>query len=228
MRAFLRNNGLGLTFVGLFALSLVFHAWSGYRTHIEEQELHGEQPLALSGYLRSGEFLESVTENWESEFLQMGMFVVLTVFLIQKGSPESNDPENPEPAEVLVNEENAPRLARLTSGARWLYDHSLAFVFFGMFLISFVLHVFSGAEAASAEAASHGEPPISAADYLWSSQLWFESMQNWQSEFLSVAAIVVLSVFLRERGSPESKPVERIVRPESVPVRAEQREPAGL
>ncbi|MDQ2682159.1 MAG: hypothetical protein M3Y37_01395 [Chloroflexota bacterium] len=211
MRLFLRNNGLSLVLFLLFAGSLIGHSISGHRVENEELAMHGEEEISYTSYLGTGAFLESVSENWESEFLQMGMFVILTVMLFQKGSPESKDPENPEPGYVWVRESEAPRLSRLLAPARWVHDHSLSIVLLLLFVVSFVVHVISGAREATEEALSHGEPGVSAGEYLWTAQLWFESLQNWQSEFLSIGMIVVLSIFLRERGSPESKPVERIL-----------------
>jgi hypothetical protein len=211
MRVFLRNNGLSLVLFLLFAGSLVGHSLSGHRVENEELAMRGEEEISFSTYLGSGAFIESVAENWESEFLQMGMFVILTVMLFQKNSPESKDPDNPEPGYVWVHESEAPRVARLLAPARWVHDHSLSLALLLMFVASFAVHVVYGARAATEEAISHGEPGVSSGEYLWTAQLWFESLQNWQSEFLSIGVIVVLSVFLRERGSPESKPVERIL-----------------
>ena len=215
MRTILRNNGLSLALMALFLLSLAGHAVAGYRSHNEDQAMHSEESIAFSAYLQTGAFIESVAENWESEFLQMGAFVLLTVFLFQKGSPESKEIGGSAPDTVLRNGNEAPWPVRRGGLVARLYGHSLSIVLILLFLASFAVHVLSGARAASAEAISHGEPAIPALTYLHSARLWFESFQNWQSEFLSMAMLVVLSIFLREKASPESKPLELIPPPGS-------------
>jgi hypothetical protein len=149
-------------------------------------------------------------ENWESEFLQMAVYVLLTVFLYQKGSSESKDPD--EKAEV--DREPDPR----RPGAPWpvrrggmilsLYRNSLGIALSALFLLSFVLHAVGGAGEFNEERAQHGSEPLTVVQYLGTSRFWFESLQNWQSEFLSIGVMVVLSIFLRQQGSPESKPVD--------------------
>jgi hypothetical protein len=159
----------------------------------------------------TGQFIEATFENWESEFLQMGMYVILTVFLFQKGSSESK------PMEADAPQDEDPRDADVKENTPWpvkrgglilkLYEHSLSLLFLVLFLASLALHAIGGAEEYNSEQASHGQPGVSPLDYLATSRFWFESFQNWQSEFLAVAVIVGASVYLREKGSPESKPV---------------------
>jgi hypothetical protein len=206
---FWRRNGLTLVMGGLFLLFWVGHAVAGYRHELEERREHGLGPMAVSEYLRSGDFWESTAENWESEFLQMAAFVWLTVFLRQKGSSQSRPVEG----EAESDREPKPR-----KDAPWpvhrgglalaLYERSLTLALFGLFLFSFALHAVAGRSSYNEEQALHGGDPVSVLGYVGSSRFWLESLQNWQSEFLAVAAIVVLSVFLRQRGSPESKPVD--------------------
>jgi len=141
--------------------------------------------------------LSALFENWESEFLQMGVYVVLTAWLFQRGSAESKDPDE-EP-------DSDPSKRTRT---RFFYEHSLGMALFLLFLICFVLHTVGSFRAAVDEAAQHGELSGSYWSYLLDAGLWFESFQNWQSEFLSTAVLVVLSIYLREKGSPESKPVD--------------------
>jgi hypothetical protein len=170
--------------------------------------------LPFGQYLTSGHFIEAIFENWESEFLQMGLFILLTVFLRQKGSAESN----PMPEEEQEEGEEAVTSSRPKSSAakrqprrgvgRWLYEHSLSLAFFLLFAFAFVVHAISGAALENSERLAHHEPPQALFDFAFSSQFWFESFQNWQSEFLAVGAIVLLSIWLRERGSPQSKPVD--------------------
>ena len=167
--------------------------------------------MRYGAYLRSPEFLEPTAENWESEFLQMGAYVVLTAFLVQKGSAESKDPDQAEPVDRRPdpNRPGAPGPVRRGGGALALYRHSLSLAFLALFAVSFVLHAIGGAGAYNQEQAAHGRPErVSALGYMGTARFWFQSPQNWQSEFLAVLAIVVLTIFLREHGSPESKPVD--------------------
>src|SRR4051812_38863399 len=213
MRSKLRENGLLLAMSGLFAASVIGQLFTGLHEHNAEAAAHGRAVLGVGAYLTSGHFIEAVFENWESEFLQMGLFVLLTVVLRQKGSPESK--------RIDGDEEVDARPDRARSGAPWpvrvggfvgrIYEHSLSLALLGLFVISFALHVVTGAAAYSEEQRAHGETAVSAMEYLTTPQLWFESFQNWQSEFMSIGALVVLSVFLRQKGSPESKPVDASV-----------------
>jgi hypothetical protein len=210
MRKTLKHNGLSTAMFGLFALFLLFMSAAGVRTYNQEQTDHGEQTVGYIEYLRTGHFIEATFENWESEFLQMGAFVLLTVWLYQKGSPESKKLEGDEPVDEDprdTDREDAPWLARTGGVKTWLYERSLSTVLFALFFASFAMHAIGGADEYSAEQVAHGGEAVSTLAYLKTSQFWFESFQNWQSEFLAVGALVVLSVYLRQRGSPESKPV---------------------
>lgn len=206
----LKNNGLALVMFALFAASFVGQTITGLHEYDSEALAHGRAGIGLAGYFTRGHFVEAVFENWESEFLQMGLFVVLTIWLRQKGSSESKQIDGKEE----VDED--PKKHRGDPDAPWpvrtgrfvrLYSHSLAMALFGLFLLSFALHAVGGRMAYNEEQLSHGGAPISLAGYVASSRFWFESFQNWQSEFLSVGVLIVLSIFLRERGSPQSKPV---------------------
>ena len=208
---FVYENGLVLDATALFLLSFVGQVATGHAHHNAEQRSHGQAPLTLAQYLQSGDFLEATAENWESEFLQMAVFVVLTAYLFQRGSSESKDIE--EPASV----DQRPEEARDDTDAPWpvrhggiplaLYRHSLSLTLFALFGVSFALHLVGGAAAYNEGQRQHGEPTISALAYLATSRFWFESFQNWQSEFLSVAVLVLLTIWLREQSSPQSKPV---------------------
>ncbi len=194
---------------GLFALFLLGMSLAGQREYNEEQTEHGEETVSYVGYLQTGHFVEAVFENWESEFLQMGGFVLLTVFLFQKGSPESKKLEGEAVDEDPRDSdgEDAPWLVRTGGVKLWLYERSLTIALFTLFFVSFALHAAAGAREYSAEQVAHGGSEIGMLAYIATSRFWFESLQNWQSEFLAVGALVVLSVYLRQRGSPESKPV---------------------
>ena len=212
LRRLLHNNGLLLTCLALFAVFFVGMIFSGAATYNQEQQEHGSQEqVSVLHYLTTGDFVEATFENWESEFLQMGMYVVLTAFLFQKGSSESKPidkraPQDEDPRNVKLSPET-PWPVRTGGWVLTLYEHSLAIVFFALFFASVALHAVGGAKAFNEEQLQHGEAAISAWRYMTTSQFWFESMQNWQSEFIAVAAIVGLSIFLRQRGSAESKPI---------------------
>ncbi len=211
MRTFIRNNSLGLAALLLFALTLGGQVVAGYAEANDDRAAHDEPPIGLSSYLVSGHFVEAVFENWESEFLQMAAFVVLTVQLRQKGSPESKplDGDQPVDKEPDPRRRRAPWPVRKGGLVLKLYENSLGLALFALFILSFALHALGGASDYNEEQQSHGAnervDPIS---YMATNRFWFESLQNWQSEFLSVGALVLLSVFLRQKGSPESKPVD--------------------
>lgn len=200
---FLRDNGLTISLMGAFLFCLGGMLLAGWRSHNEELADHHATLLSLWQYAGSGEFASAVFENWESEFLQMSAYVVLTAYLFQRGSAESRDPDDGERA--------GDRLADVPYRSHplgsFFYSHSLGIALALLFVASFVLHWQGSVTAANKEALLHGAQQQSAWAYLADARLWFESLQNWQSEFLSTAVLVVLSIFLRYRGSPESKPV---------------------
>jgi hypothetical protein len=211
MRDWLRDHGLLITNLVLFVIFFGGMMLTGFRVYNAEQLEHGDQAVSLGRYLLSGDFHEATFENWESEFLQMAMYVVLTVFLFQRGSSESKPVDRP------AAQDEDPRDAADRPGAPWpvrrggwvltVYENSLSGLFFILFFASLAAHAIGGARAYNAEELAHGGEPVSTLQYLGTSRFWFESFQNWQSEFLAVAAIVGASVYLRQRGSPESKPV---------------------
>jgi hypothetical protein len=212
MRRLLRENGLSIVLVVAFLAFWIGQSIAGHREYNDEQLEHGQPETTYREYLGSAHFWEATTENWESEFFQIFFYVVLTAFLFQKGSAESKKLDEPEPVD------RDPRASRDRPDAPWpvrrgglvltLYEHSLSLAFLLLFLVAISLHAVSGASDYNQEQAEHGQPPVSALQYVGTSRFWFESFQNWQSEFLSIALVVVLSIFLRQRGSPESKPVD--------------------
>jgi membrane protein implicated in regulation of membrane protease activity len=210
MAKLFKNNGLTIVLMLLFLASLIGQWISGWMVENESLARHGEETLSLAAYALSSDFISSVFENWESEFLQMSAYVVLTAMLFQKGSAESRDPDDPPRDAHLASQAHKPGAPRMLLGgpaARWVYAHSLGLALFTLFLLSFALHWWNSAGSAAAEALQHGDRPAGRLAYLGDPQLWFESFQNWQSEFLSTAVLVVLSIWLRQRESPESKPV---------------------
>lgn len=214
MRRILRENGLSIVWLGLFFTTLIFgQTLVGHREYNNDQRDHRQPELSYVEYLRSAHFVEATMENWESEFLQMFLFITLTSFLYQKGSAESKKLDKKEavdkdPAKAR-NKKDAPWPVRKGGIVLTLYQYSLSIAFLLLFLISFFLHAAGGAREYNQEQAAHGsQEMVSTLGYMTTSRFWFESFQNWQSEFLAVGLMVVLSIFLRQRGSPESKPVE--------------------
>jgi hypothetical protein len=210
MRRKLRDNSLSLTMLGIFLVLLFLQSLAGWRVSNADDAEHHQPTQSYGRYLHSAHFAEATFENWESEFLQMGAYVAFTAFLIQRGSPDSEqpdgDPSDADPREAS-DDPDAPWPVRRGGLALKLYEHSLSSALLLLFLVSFVGHVLGGHAEYNQEQMAHGEAPVSLWSFLTSAQLWFQSMQNWQSEFLAVFALATLSIFLRERGSPESKPV---------------------
>jgi hypothetical protein len=211
MRRLLRDNGLSITVFALFLVLLVMQSLTGWRTDTQDKQEHRQPTESYGSYLTSAHFLEATAENWESEFLQMAGYVVLTAFLFQKGSPESKDPDGEEPVDEDPRRQRdnprAPGPVRRGGFALALYEHSLSLAMATLFLVSFLLHAIGGHGEYNQQQLAHGEAPASLLSFMTSAQFWFQSFQNWQSEFLAVAALTVFGIFLRERGSPESKPV---------------------
>jgi hypothetical protein len=211
MKRLFHNNGLSIVLGVLFVLCLFAQSVAGLKHYNEEQVEHRQPIVTYGEYLMGSHFLAATMENWESEFLQMFAFVVLTVFLYQKGSAESKDPNKE--AEVdkdprRSKKKNAPWPVKKGGWILMLYEHSLSLTFLLLFLGSLVLHAVGGAGDFNEEQREHGRTEIiSTWGYMGTSRFWFESFQNWQSEFLAVGSMVVFSIFLRERGSKESKPV---------------------
>jgi hypothetical protein len=213
VRRFLRDNGLSLVLIGVFLVLLAGQSLVGWFQYNDDRSDHGRPPVGFGRYLGTGHFAEAVFENWESEFLQMAGYVWLTSLLFQRGSSESRDPDKPDdpdddPARHR-DDPNAPWPVRRGGLALALYGRSLSLAFLTIFALCFAGHALGGHVEYNEELREHGQPEVSLGGYLASSQFWFESLQNWQSEFLAVAAMVILSIWLREKGSPESKPVYR-------------------
>jgi hypothetical protein len=207
MKKLFRNNGLSIVMFLLFVVFWAAQSISGWMHHNQEQREHGKAAQSWSAYVTSGEFVEATAENWESEFFQMAAFVILSGFLVQRGSAESKDPaaRNEDPKREKGPE--SPRPVHRGGLALAVYSHSLAIALVALFLFSFALHAAGGRAAFNERSVAHGGPTISLGRFLASSTFWFQSFQNWQSEFLSVAALVVLSIVLRQKGSSQSKRV---------------------
>jgi hypothetical protein len=210
MRRLWRHHGLSLTLFGLFLLCAVGQSVTGHRHYTAEQRAHGEPALSYGAYLCTGHFVEALAENWESEFLQMAAYILLTVGLQQKGAPESKKLDQEEPVDAAPRrstDPQAPWPVRRGGFLLMLYAHSLTLALGGLFGLSFLLHAVGGVRHYNAEQLTHGEVPITWLQYLGTAAFWFESLQNWQSEFLALGVMLVLSIVLRQQGSPASKPV---------------------
>jgi hypothetical protein len=200
----LRDNGLTIALMAAFLFSIGGMGLSGWNAHNENLVDHGQAAIGFLAYLASGDFISAVFENWESEFLQMAAYVMLTAFLFQRGSAESRDPDEPEGKLPSI----PPKLRSWHPFKRFLYSYSLGIAMALLFALCFFAHVSGSLAAANEEALLHGGELDTLGSHLVSARFWFESFQNWQSEFLSTAVLVVLSIFLRFHGSPESKPVD--------------------
>ena len=213
MHRLLRENGLSIVWLGLFFLTLIFgQTVAGHREYNSEQKEHGRPEATYAEYIQSAHFVEATMENWESEFLQMFLFVVLTAFLYQKGSAESKKLDGEEvdrDPRRSKNKRDAPWPVRKGGLVLKLYENSLSLAFLVLFLAAFFLHAAGGAREYNQDQAEHGSAErVTTLQYMATSRFWFESLQNWQSEFLAVGLMVVLSIWLRQKGSPESKPVD--------------------
>lgn len=209
MKTFLKNNSLSIVFTLLFLTALIGQCVTGFSEYNKEREEDGVPPKEFPAYLRSGHFLQATFENWESEFLQMALYVVLTIWLRQKGSSESKG-EGPEEVdrEPSPGREGAPWPVKAGGVWLWLYSRSLSMVLLVLFAASFAVHLYGSLKDENEHLRRTGLPESNIFNHISGSRFWFESFQNWQSEFLSVAAIVLLSVYFRQKGSPQSKPVD--------------------
>jgi hypothetical protein len=210
MKKFFRNNGLSLVFFLMFVIALIGQAFTGLKEYNQELAEEGVSQVGIGAYLLTGHFLQVTFENWESEFLQMALFVTLSISLFQKGSSESKDPDEEEEVdrEPDPKRKEAPWPVRKGGLVLSFYKNSLAYVLWFLFFISFIVHWKGSQSDYNRLQTIKGEPTQTAFQYLSNNRLWFESFQNWQSEYLSVLTIVGLTIFLRAKGSPQSKPVD--------------------
>ncbi|MFI7445564.1 DUF6766 family protein [Nonomuraea indica] len=209
----IKDNALSLTFLVLFVLALGGQAVAGTFQFNDEQLVSGGEPVSVLEYVTSSNFAVDVAENWQSEYLQFLLFIVLTVWLVQRGSPESKEPGE-EGAESdrrqLIGpyaQADSPAWAKVKGVRLWLYSNSLGLVMGAVFLGSWLAQSVAGLAQFNADRLADLQDPVSWGGYLGSPEFWNRSLQNWQSELLAVLSMVVLSIYLRQRGSPESKPV---------------------
>jgi hypothetical protein len=213
MRRFVQDNGLGLFFGALFLATLVAQAFVGHADFNHGQLAHHGDPISLGRYVTSSDFVSDVLENWQSEYLQFTLFILATVWLIQRGSPESKEPgkqggESDEDQKLGPHaDERSPRWARVGGLRTWLYSNSLVIVMASIWLASWTGQAIAGRVAYNAEQLDHQEAALTFVQYVGTSDFWNRTLQNWQSELLAVGSMAVLAIYLRQRGSPESKPV---------------------
>jgi hypothetical protein len=213
MRRFLSDNGLSVFFGTLFLAALVGQSFAGLADLNQQQLADGMAPYSYGRYLTSSDFAVDVAENWQSEYLQFLLYIMATVWLVQRGSPESKElgkqgTESDEEQKVAEHaEEDSPAWARAGGLRTRVFSSSLGLVMGLVFLGSWVAQGIAGTAAYNRQQLSQREDAVSWWGYVVSSDFWNRTLQNWQSEFLAVGSMAVLSVYLRQRGSPESKPV---------------------
>jgi len=207
--SFLYRNGLTIVFLSLFLVTLLAQAFAGWKTHNEDLKQEQAAEIGFGSYLKSGHFISATFENFESEFLQMALYVLLTVSLRQIGSAESKKLEGEEDTDrEPVPNADAPWPVKKGGWVLKLYSHSLSICFFILFFVSWGMHLYGSWQDHNVEQVIKHLPEDSVIAHLGQPNFWFETFQNWQSEFLSVASIVFLTIYLRHKGSPESKAVD--------------------
>lgn len=209
----LKENSLALAFLIMFLLAVGGQAVAGMMEYNDQQAANGSEPISLLQYVASSAFAVNVAENWQSEYLQFFLFIMLTLWLVQKGSPESKEPhkagaESDEDQQIgQYADDDSPGWARVRGIRLWLFSNSLGLVMGIIFLLSWLAQSVAGQAAYNAERLGDLRDPVTWGAYVTSPEFWDRSLQNWQSELLAVLSMVVLSIYLRQRGSPESKPV---------------------
>jgi hypothetical protein len=212
-RGFLRDNALSLTFGAVFVLTLVGQAISGTADYNAQQVTNGLEPVTLLEYVTSSSFGVDVMENWQSEYLQFLLYIFATVWLIQRGSSESKKPgeegteSDKEQRIGRYANDDSPEWARVGGWRTALFARSLGLLMGGLFLLTWAASSVAGWAAFNSERIGERQDPVSWVGYLGEADFWNRSFQNWQSEMLAVGSMAVFSVYLRQRGSPESKPV---------------------
>lgn len=213
VRRFLRDNGLGLFFLVTFLLALAGQAVAGHAEFNNQLVSDGMAPITFGAYVASSDFAVDVTENWQSEYLQFFLFILVTVWLVQRGSPESKEldkggTESDEEQKVGEHaRRESPRWASARDWRGFVYSSSLGMVMGVIFLLSWLTQSVTGVASYNEQQLRRLQAPSSWAEYLSSADFWSRTLQNWQSELLAVASMAILAIYLRQRGSPESKPV---------------------
>ncbi|MDQ0821697.1 hypothetical protein QFZ79_004072 [Arthrobacter sp. V4I6] len=213
MKKAVRNNGLSLFFGVIFLLALLGQGLTGHALFNQEQVSAGLDEITAAQYLTSSSFAVDVSENWQSEYLQFLLYVFATIWLVQKGSPESKEVDQgglESDEKQLVGEHSNPKSPAWAKASGWrrtVYSNSLGLTMGLIFILSWLVQSIAGNSAYNEEQLRSFQQPVGWTEYLVSPEFWNRTLQNWQSEFLAVGSMVVLSIYLRQRGSPESKPV---------------------
>lgn len=196
---FVKDNSLSLAMFALFVICLVGHSVASWRLQDDQLTQQGKAAISYWQNMASSSYLQELASNWQAAFLQLTSLIVFSVILYQRGAPHSRDPD--------TRKSQGDKHA-IEAGFSWLYRHSLSVMFGGLFLLTFALHIVSGAFAYNAQLALQHQPPISFGAFLVSAQFWSSTLETWQAEYLTIAVYIVLSIFLRQQDSAESKPVE--------------------
>jgi hypothetical protein len=213
MRRFLRENGLSLVFFGFFVLAVTGQAFAGWHDFNDQATAHHETTISLGRYVTSSSFGNALLENWQSEYLQFTLYILLTVWFVQRGSPESKKPgeeggESDEDQRVGTHARpDSPRWARVGGLRTRLYSNSLLIVMGTIWVLSWFGQSVTGWSEYNSDQITHHQPTVNWLGYVGSADFWQATLQNWQSEFLAVGSMAAFSIYLRQRGSPESKPV---------------------
>jgi hypothetical protein len=214
VRRFAHDNGLSLAFGGLFLAATAGQSFAGHRAYNQRQLAHDDEPISYGRYVLSSDFGQALLENWQSEYLQFALFIAATIWLVQRGSNESKPLENAGRESDQMQRlgpysgPTSPRWARYHRGfRRWLYSNSLLLLMVTIFFLSWFGQSVTGWTQFNEEQRQHGQAAVSWLRYLGEPEFWEQTLQNWQSEFLAVGTMAVFTIYLRQRGSPESKPV---------------------
>jgi hypothetical protein len=213
MRRLWRENSLSIVFFALFLAALAGQALAGWQEYNNDAVTHHQETIAFGRFLRSSSFGNAVMENWQSEYLQFTLYILLTIWFVQRGSPESKELDRrgrESDRDQLVGEHarsDSPAPARGGGVRLWAYSNSLVLVMGAIWLSSWFAQSVTGWSDYSSDQLQHGEPGLSYWQFLGTAHFWESTLQNWQSEFLAIGSMAVLAIYLRQRGSPESKPV---------------------
>jgi hypothetical protein len=219
IRRALRHNGLGLFFLVIFLAALAGQAVAGHAKFNEDEIAHARllhqspETVSLGRYVTSADFARSVAENWQSEYLQFAVFILAGIYLVQRGSTESKTldaagPESDEEQQIGEHaDEHSPLLARVGGWRTAIYGHSLLAVMLAIFFASWFAQSIAGRSVYNDQQIEHKEATVSWGAYVRSADFWESTLENWQSEFLAVGSMAVFSIYLRQRGSSQSKPV---------------------
>jgi hypothetical protein len=194
----LKNNGLSIVFISLFIVSLIAHSITGFDAFNQQKRSHSQAAIHYIQYLKTGNFLDSLFVNWQAAILQLGCLILFSEFLYQKGASHSRNPEKKRYKHRIISH-------KLTL---WFHDNSLSIVFLIVFIISFTAHLIFGTRAFNENGSLTYQAPISIMEYLTTADFWFKATQTWQAEFFGIGLFIILSIFLRQSGSAESKPAE--------------------